>query len=133
VIKRRCFNDGNANKFTVPTEIKPPHALNSLRDTDHHLRGGIIIAEMMAIPGAQLWLKRFFQLVASGTQRSISEPGTPTSPTPRTRTGSDFRCLRTRRPFLGFLLMAATAFLRIVDSPHKVSFEPRQGRIENGP
>jgi hypothetical protein len=32
-----------------------------------------------------------------------------------------------------FPLMAATAFLRIVDSPHKVSFEPRQGRIENGP
>jgi hypothetical protein len=29
--------------------------------------------------------------------------------------------------------MAAAAFLRIVDSPHKVSFEPRQGRIENRP
>jgi hypothetical protein len=27
VIKRRCFNDGDANKFAVPTEIKPPHAL----------------------------------------------------------------------------------------------------------
>ena len=23
VIKRRCFNDGDANKFTAPTEIKP--------------------------------------------------------------------------------------------------------------
>jgi hypothetical protein len=29
--------------------------------------------------------------------------------------------------------MAAAAFLRIVDSPHKVTFEPRRGRIENGP
>jgi len=26
----------------------------------------------------------------------------------------------------------AAVFLGVVDSPHKVSFEPRQGRIENG-
>ena len=28
--------------------------------------------------------------------------------------------------------MAAAAFLVIVDSPHKVSFKPRHGRIDNG-
>jgi hypothetical protein len=28
--------------------------------------------------------------------------------------------------------MVAAAFLRIMDSPHKVSFEPRHGRIDNG-
>jgi hypothetical protein len=28
--------------------------------------------------------------------------------------------------------MVAAAFLSIVDSPHKVSFEPRHGRIDNG-
>jgi len=54
--KGRCFNDGDANKFTVPTEIKPPHALTPCA-TSITFEGGIIIAEMMAIPGTQLWAK----------------------------------------------------------------------------
>jgi hypothetical protein len=40
VIKRRRFNDGDANEFAATTEIKPPHARYSLRDIDHHLRAG---------------------------------------------------------------------------------------------
>jgi hypothetical protein len=38
----------------------------------------------------------------------------------------------TRRFAFSNLLLMAAAFLAVVDSPNKVAFEPRQGRIENG-
>jgi hypothetical protein len=48
------LHDGDGHSFTVPTEIKPPHALTPARHRSP-LEGGIIIEEMMAIPGRQLW------------------------------------------------------------------------------
>jgi hypothetical protein len=40
VIKRRCFNDGDASKFATAAKIKPPHARYSLRNfgSEHHWR-----------------------------------------------------------------------------------------------
>jgi hypothetical protein len=112
LIKPWCFNDRDASKF-------------------HHHLGGIIIGEMMAIPGTELWAKAI--LAACCKRDTTPDLGIRHASSPTSR--SDFRCLRTRPLFRvrNRHLMAAAAFLGIVDSPHKVSFEPRQGRIENGP
>ena len=53
VIKRRCFNDGNASKFAAAAKIKPPHAREPLRNFDpaRHRRAATIIAAIMVDSG----------------------------------------------------------------------------------
>ena len=85
----------------------------------------------MAIPGTQLWAEAILAACCKRDTTPISESGTLyRRPGP---TGSPMPPYPAAVSRWNFHLMAAAAFLGIVDSPHKVSFEPRQGRIENGP
>jgi hypothetical protein len=88
---------------------------------------------MMAIPGRQWWAETILAACCKrdttpGTVRDVDEECVPDSE-------SDFDASAPRPLFRvrNLHLMAAAAFLGTVDSPHKVSFKPRQGRIENGP
>jgi hypothetical protein len=74
VIKRRCFDNGDANEFAATTKIKPPHARYFPRNFDpaHHRKAVPYCGNHGRFRARSRSPARILQIVASRILRSVA-------------------------------------------------------------